>query len=136
MRSVNDMMKNRIRWQALLLVAFFCYLAGRLYWVQIRKHDELYKEAKAKYITSKEVKGTRGQIYDKLGNLLIGNMPCQDVTITPCNIKSENDSNVAAIIARNLNLDYREVLQKVANKTRKTKAQDGARETPHGVSLE
>ena len=136
MRSVNDMMKNRIRWQALLLVAFFCYLAGRLYWVQIRKHDELYKEAKAKYITSKEVKGTRGQIYDKLGNLLIGNMPCQDVTITPCNIKSENDSNVAAIIARNLNLDYREVLQKVANKTRKTKAQDGSyQNTPRQYAL-
>ena len=126
MRSVNDSMKNRIRWQAVLLILFFCYLAGRLYWVQIVKHDSLYEEARKKYVTSKVVKGSRGQVLDKHGNLLIGNMPCQDISITPCNIKSEDDSNVAAIISRTLHLDYTEVSAKVANKTRQVKQKDGS----------
>lgn len=126
MRSVNDTMKNRIRWQGFLLVVFFCYLAGRLFWVQINQHDKLYNEARGKYVTSKVVKGTRGQVFDKHGNLLIGNMPCQDVTITPCNIKKENDSNVAAIISRTLHLDYDEVLGKVSAKTRQVRQKDGS----------
>ena len=126
MRSVNDIMKGRIRWQALLLVIFFCYLIGRIYWVQIHLHKDLYKEAQKKYITSKVVKGSRGQVMDKLGNLLIGNLPCQDVTITPCNIKSQDDSNVAAIISRTLKLDYNEVLSKVSAKTRQIKQKNGS----------
>ena len=73
MQSVNNIMKGRIRWYAILTIAFFCYLIGRLYWVQIHLHDTLYEEARAKYVTSKEVKGTRGQVFDKMGNLLIGN---------------------------------------------------------------
>ena len=126
MRSVNDTMKTRIRWQAILLVVFFCYLAGRLFWVQIVKHDYLYEEARKKYVTSKEVKGNRGQVLDNLGHLLIGNMPCQDVSITPCNIKSEDDSRVAAIISRTLRLDYNEVFAKVSNKTRQVTQKDGS----------
>ena len=118
-------MKNRIRWQCFLLVLFFCYLICRLYFVQIHKHEELYREAQKKYITSKEVKGSRGQVMDKLGNLLIGNMPCQDITLTPCNIKSEDDSNVAAIISRTLKLNYHEVLKKISGKTRKIKQKNG-----------
>ena len=126
MRSVNDMMKGRIRWQAMLLVGFFCYLLARLYWVQIHLHQDLYKEAQKKYITSKVVKGSRGQVMDKNGNLLIGNLPCQDVTVTPCNIKSEEDSNAAAIIARQLKLNYSEVLKKISAKTRQVKQKDGS----------
>ena len=126
MRSVNDMMKGRIRWQAILLVVFFCYLIARLYWVQIHLHQDLYKEAQKKYITSKVVKGSRGQVMDKNGNLLIGNLPCQDVTVTPCNIKSEDDSNAAAIIARQLKLNYSEVLKKISAKTRQVKQKDGS----------
>ena len=129
MRSFNDIMKSRIRWQSIILIIFFCYLAGRLYWVQIKLHENLYAEARAKYITSKEVKGTRGQVFDKLGNLLIGNMPCQDVSITPCNIKVENDSKTARIIAKTLGLEYQEVLKKVSNKTRQVKQNDGSIKT-------
>ena len=129
MQSVNNIMKGRIRWYAILTIAFFCYLIGRLYWVQIHLHDTLYEEARAKYVTSKEVKGTRGQVFDKMGNLLIGNMPCQDVTITPCNIKSENDAKIARIISGTLDLDYQEVLQKVSNKTRQVKQKDGSIKT-------
>ena len=118
MRSRNDIMRSRIRWQAGLLVVFFLYLAGKLYWVQVHRHDYYYSEARKKYVASEKTKGVRGEIFDAQGNLLVGNMPCQDVTITPCNIKVKDEKNLALILARLLKIDYHEVLSKIRNKTR------------------
>ncbi len=126
MRSCNDIMRTRIRWQGVLLVVFFVYLAGRLYWVQIHEHDNYYREARLKYVTSKTTSGARGEIFDRDGHLFIGNMPCQDVSITPCNIKIQDDSRVAAIISRTLKLKYDEVYAKVSNKQRTVRKEDGS----------
>ena len=122
-------MRFRIHWQAALLVLFFVYLLGRLYYVQIYKHDYYYAEARSKYVTSKTVKGIRGEIFDRHGSLLIGNMPCQDVTATPCNIKSKNDAKTALVISRILKIDYDEVLKKISSKTRTETAEDGTVKT-------
>lgn len=129
MRSCNDIMRGRIRFQACLLVIFFLYLLGRLYWVQIHDHDLYYREARAKYVASKTTSGIRGEIFDRDGHLFIGNMPCQDITITPCNIKVQDDKRVAAIISRTLKIDFDEVYAKVANKTRTVKKADGTVKT-------
>ncbi|MBE6366815.1 MAG: penicillin-binding protein 2 [Lentisphaerae bacterium] len=118
MRSRNDTIRSRIRFQAGLLILFFVYLLGKLYWVQVHRHDYYYTEARKKYVASEKLKGARGEIFDAQGNLLVGNMPCQDVSITPCNIKSKYDKNIALIISRLLKLDYQTVLAKVSNKTR------------------
>ena len=129
MRSCNDIMRSRIRFQACLLVIFFLYLIVRLYWVQIHDHDLYYREARAKYVASKTTSGIRGEIFDRDGHLFIGNMPCQDITITPCNIKVQDDKRVAAIISRTLKLDFDEVYAKVANKTRTVRKADGTVKT-------
>ena len=123
------MMRNRIRWQACGLVLFFCCLIGRLYWVQVKEHQHYYREARAKYVTSRTLKGTRGEIFDVHGNLLIGNMPCQDISITPCNIKSKYDSKLAGILSRTLKLDFQEVYDKVSGKQRYEKQPDGTVKT-------
>lgn len=125
MRSRNDIMRNRIRWQAMLLVGFFLFLAIRLYWVQIRNHEHYYAQARAKYVTSRTVKGVRGEVFDVNGNILISNMPAQDVTVTPCNIKSKYDSRITAIIARTLDLDHNTVYDKISSKERQIKQDDG-----------
>ncbi len=129
MQSCNDAIRGRIRLLALLLVIFFLYLGGRLYWVQIINHEHYYAEARAKYVTSKTTSGIRGEIFDSQGNLLVGNMPCSDISITPCNIKPEQDAAVAMLLSRCLKLDFREVLAKVSRKTRQVTADDGKSET-------
>ncbi len=120
-------MRGRIRFQAVLLIVFFLYLAVRLYWVQIHSHDDYYKEARKKYVASKTIKGIRGEIFDRNGNLLIANMPCQDVTITPCNIARENDRKLARLIAGTLELNFDTVLGKISNKTRLVTQPDGSK---------
>ncbi|MBE6369544.1 MAG: penicillin-binding protein 2 [Lentisphaerae bacterium] len=125
MRSCNDIMRGRIRFQALLIVLFFAYLIGKLYCEQIRRHDYYYTEARNKYVTSKKLKGVRGEIFDMHGNLLAGNMPCQNVSVTPCNIKAQDDEKISRLIAETLGLDYEYVLKRVSLKTRTVKDESG-----------
>jgi len=120
MHTGNDAARFRLCVLAGLLVLFFLYVTGRLYYVQIVRHEHYYEKARGKYVTSQTTRGTRGQIFDIDGNLLVGNMPCQDVTITPCNIKKEHDREVTALLCHHLGLPAAEVGAKVAFKTRET----------------
>ena len=125
MRSCNDIMRGRMWIIACLLVAFFAYLGIQLYRVQICQHQELQEKARKKYTYKKKVSGKRGEIFDVNGNLLVGNMPCQDVTVTPCNIKPEDDARISRLIADFLKIDYKMVYEKVSSKTRQVKDKDG-----------
>lgn len=129
MRSCNDTMRFRIKFQAGILLLIFFALVVRLYWVQVKDHDSYLKEARKKYITSKKIIGTRGQIFDRHGNLLVGNMPCEEVFITPCNIKPQNDILVSRIIAGCVGMSFHDVYNKVSAKTRKQKQPDGSYKT-------
>lgn len=70
----------------ILLICGFCYVAQRLYAVQISRHDELFEKAQNTYTTRIETHGTRGEIYDFSGSLLVGNMPTMDIIGDPANI--------------------------------------------------
>ena len=59
MQSGSDMIRGRIIFIAVLLVLFFLYLAGRLYYVQIVRHEHYYEQARAKYVTSQTTRGAR-----------------------------------------------------------------------------
>ena len=125
MQSGSDMIRGRIIFIAVLLVLFFLYLAGRLYYVQIVRHEHYYEQARAKYVTSQTTRGARGEIFDCDGNLLVGNMPCRNVSITPCNIKKEHDRETAALLGYYLQLPFTEVYEKVTRKTREVTDPDG-----------
>ena len=99
MRSCNDQMRHRMMFQVVLVVLFFSYLVVMLYRVQIKDHAMYYSEARKKYVTEKKTKGRRGEIFDNGGSLLVGNMPRQNVSVTPCNIKSSDDARLAKILA-------------------------------------
>lgn len=120
MHTGSDAPRRRIRFLACLLGVFVLYVTGRLYYVQIVRHEHYYEKARGKYVTSQTTRGSRGQIYDVDGNLLVGNMPCQDITITPCNIRKELDGEVSALLSSFLDLPLAEVEAKVSRKTRET----------------
>ena len=125
MRSCNDIMRGRMWLVAGILILFFTYLTIQLYRVQIIQHKDLQDQAWKKYTFPKKVSGKRGEIFDSHGNLLVGNMPCQDVTITPCNIKPEDDQRIARLLADSLQLDFDTVYKKVSDKTRQVKDSSG-----------
>ncbi len=60
-----------------------CYLTWHLHTVQIVRHEELSAKAKRTYTRHTTVKGKRGQIYDRKGNVLIGNIPVKEIYADP-----------------------------------------------------
>ena len=70
----------------ILLICGFGYVARVLYSVQISRHDELFGKAQNTYTTRIETHGTRGEIFDFGGSLLVGNVPTMDIVGDPANI--------------------------------------------------
>ena len=70
----------------ILLICGFGYVARVLYSVQITRHGELFEKAQNTYTTRIETHGTRGEIYDFGGSLLVGNQPTMDIIADPANI--------------------------------------------------
>lgn len=70
----------------ILLICGFGYVARVLYSVQISRHGELFEKAQNTYTTRIETHGTRGEIYDFDGSLLVGNVPTMDIVGDPANI--------------------------------------------------
>ena len=70
----------------ILLICGFCYVSSVLYAVQIKRHDELFGKAQNTYTTRIETHGTRGEIFDFGGSLLVGNIPTMDIIGDPANI--------------------------------------------------
>ena len=70
----------------ILLICGFGYVARVLYDVQIARHGELFEKAQHTYTTRIETHGTRGEIFDFGGSLLVGNIPTMDIVGDPANI--------------------------------------------------
>ena len=111
----------------ILLICGFCYVAQALYGVQISRHDELFGKAQNTYTTRIETHGTRGEIYDFGGSLLVGNMPTMDVIGDPANIfilnKKDEDKTKAECLAiakffeENCGVNAEEVFRRLMRRT-------------------
>lgn len=99
--------------------AFLATVAGRLYFVQIHRGQELYSKAKSVYTTVKSEKGERGRIYDNRGNLLVGNIPCSDLVADPkITGDPEQCNKTAGILAEPLGVPPSDVFDAIALKKR------------------
>ena len=104
---------------ALILILTFIYIAVRLYNVQILNHNVLYSKAKKKYTAVKKNHGTRGQIYDKNGHLLVGNVPCTDIRANPQLVGGKNKCReLAGFFARKLHVNPTVIFKRLATKQR------------------
>ena len=103
---------------AFVLILFFTGLAVHLYFLQIVRHDKLYSKAKRKYTAVEKNKGTRGEIFDINGHLLVGNEPCMDIRANP-QLVGDKDScrALAGYFSRKLNISPQIVYKRLANKT-------------------
>jgi len=120
----------------ILLVCGFGYVASALYGVQIARHDELFEKAQKTYTTRIETHGTRGEIFDFGGSLLVGNMPTMDIIGDPANIyilnnkdktKTETECRmIADFFERNCkNVNSDEIFRRLMRRTFTSTGNDG-----------
>ena len=109
-----------------IITLLFLYVIGMCYHVQIERHDELLKKAQKKYITSKKTQGKRGEIFDRRGSLLVGNLPCFDVCADPSLTGDEKSCReLARFLSPILEEPEDELFRKLMHKERTVKHKDG-----------
>jgi len=112
------------------VTVLFVYVAAMAYRVQIARHDELLKKAQGKYITESKTSGKRGEIFDRNGSLLVGNLPCYNVCADPSLTGDEKACrDLAKFLAPIIEEPEEEIFQKLMKKTRVVKKKDGSTET-------
>lgn len=126
MLTSNDAIGVRIKLAALFAVICFGLIAYRLYVVQVERHEELYEKARSQYTSSTTTHGKRGEIFDIGGNLLVGNIPCADISADPQIVGEEPwCSRASMIFSRYLGIPYKEIYEKLSEQYRVRKGSDG-----------
>jgi cell division protein FtsI/penicillin-binding protein 2 len=130
MLTSNDAIKVRIKFLAIFFLIAFSFIFARLYVVQIKRHDELFRKARNQYTAVKTSSGKRGEIFDIKGNLLVGNIPCDNISVDPQIVGGQlKCRKIAAMFAKYLDMNYHEIYEKLMRKTIERKQKDGKVET-------
>ena len=94
--KAKEFWKKMLDSRLLLLIVVFCILffilIGRLFYLQIVKGDYYLENYKLQIRKTQTIAGTRGNIYDRNGNLLAYNELAYSVIIED-NIPADNDRN-------------------------------------------
>lgn len=91
MQAIDRTVRNRIILLALLIVAAFLILIGRLVVLQAVQHDE-YVVKQDDYVSIKQyTQAPRGQIYDVKGRVLAKTVPARNIVYTAPNNTSDQD---------------------------------------------
>ena len=116
MLTGNDHLRIRTKLVVTIFILIFLGLWVRLYYVQIIRHKELYQKARKQYTTTKTTTSKRGEIFDINGNLLVGNIPCDDIIADPSIISKDLNKcrQASKLLAHYLKLDYNTVYKKLS----------------------
>jgi penicillin-binding protein 2 len=76
-------LKTRLIWMGVFATLAFFLLAGRLWYLEIRRGDEFFAKSEGNFIKELRVPADRGMILDRKGEILVDNRPSYDVYVTP-----------------------------------------------------
>lgn len=76
-------LRGRIGWLGFAAAIGFMILAGRLWYLQIRKGEEYLGKSEGNFVKELRVPSDRGMILDRKGQILVDNRPSYDVYLTP-----------------------------------------------------
>jgi penicillin-binding protein 2 len=80
--------KTRFRVLGGLVLLAVCILVGRLYVLQVVRHDEFRQKSESNFIQTRRVPHARGAMKDRDGRVLVDNRPAHDVFVTPAFLPS------------------------------------------------
>ena len=98
-------------------IAAFIVLAGRLYYLQIVRHEELQSAAIEQQLRETALDSGRGAIYDRNMNVLAMSADVETIYISPAEIKmySEDTELIASGLSEILGIDRQKILDMCAD---------------------
>lgn len=109
--NLFEVMNKRYKIIVGVIIFLYTLIGGKLFYLQVIKVDD-YNE-KLSYATYKTIESTsapRGRIYDRNYNLLVDNEAIKTIYYKKRdNVKTEDEINLAYVIADNISLDYSKV---------------------------
>lgn len=106
-RSKRRQVSIRVLQAGMLLLGLV--IMGRLFQLQILEHEKYGPLSRENSIRQEIVNAARGLIFDRDGNLLVGNEPIYTITITPASYDKKN----TPILADLMNIPVEEVKKRV-----------------------
>lgn len=106
----------------LVVAVCFCYVVSRLLWIQVLHPERLLAEGNARVVRSYNFEPPRGLITDRNGEILAISVPVQTVDADPKILHENgvwNDNEAMHRIADILDLDFKELKGKTAEKKRR-----------------
>jgi penicillin-binding protein 2 len=88
---LKKILKSRLFPIAVIYLALFAVVINRLFVLQIVRGQEIVEKHEAKYIKTREIKSTRGNIYDRKGKLLASNVLSYSVVMEDSTRIESND---------------------------------------------
>ncbi|MEO8553409.1 MAG: hypothetical protein ABI678_25725, partial [Kofleriaceae bacterium] len=98
---------RRLRWVALVGIAAFALLVGRLWQLQVMRGESYYERTVSNVVKERYLPSVRGQILDRKGAPLASNRPAFNIYATPKTLSPES----LAELTRMLGLGGDEVQQ-------------------------
>ena len=95
----RESLKVRLILVSVLFVLFGVGLVGRLFFLQVVKHEELVSKSMQQHQVTVNVQYGRGFIYDRNMNELASNIKVESVYVTPQEIKDKKKT--ALLLAKN-----------------------------------
>ncbi len=76
-------LKGRLGWLGVAVSLGILLLAGRVWYLQIRKGEDYFARSSGNFVKELRVPADRGMIVDRKGRILVDNRPSYDVYLTP-----------------------------------------------------
>lgn len=111
-------LRGRVMFLRLVVIAVVLTLMGRLVWVQVVRAEEIVRRGEEIRLVRKEVKPIRGKIMDRNGHYLAVSVPSYQVVANHLQIGSTQEKPVADGLAALLGLKADELLKKLKENPR------------------
>jgi penicillin-binding protein 2 len=89
---------KRLRWVALVGIAVFALLVGRLWQLQVMRGESYYERTVSNVVKERYLPSVRGQILDRKGVPLAANRPAFNVYATPASLKPETKAELERML--------------------------------------
>lgn len=110
----TELLKSRIRVMVFLMILFACVLFCRLFYLQVVKGEQYQQNYNLKAERTETIPATRGNIYDRNGNLLAYNELAYAVTIEDSGTyQRTEDKSATQVKNETLNAEIKELIEEL-----------------------
>src|SRR5436190_13610253 len=89
---------RRLRWVAVVVVAAFALLGGRLWQLQVMRGDSYYERTVSNIVKERYLPSVRGKILDSKGMPLADNRPAFNIYATPKQLTDQSRAELERML--------------------------------------